>query len=239
MSTRHTRPSPFASSTARASASRERGPLRVAFLGRTSTEDQQDPTISIPRQLRACQAALPEDAVIVAQFYDVESGRKDLRSRGSGRAHEALKIPVRRDGGISDLLERAGQVDRGFDAGICESVDRIARRTYYGVLVEHTLSANLSANTSSNVFLTDTSAVTLAPSSGNAFSLTDTANLGNITIAGALDATGPVNLLSGTNGNISLNANLTGSTVTLSANGSGSISQDPAAATISDVTFHQ
>ncbi len=31
----------------------------VAWLGRTSTEDSQDPTLSLPRQLRNARAALP------------------------------------------------------------------------------------------------------------------------------------------------------------------------------------
>ena len=50
----------------------------VAWLGRTSTEDAQDPTISLPRQLRNSRDALPAGLVIVAHFYDVESGCKDL-----------------------------------------------------------------------------------------------------------------------------------------------------------------
>jgi site-specific DNA recombinase len=51
------------------------GVIRAAFAGRTSTYDQQDPTLSLPRQLRASQDVLPADAVIVAHFYDIESGR--------------------------------------------------------------------------------------------------------------------------------------------------------------------
>jgi hypothetical protein len=47
--------------------------IRAAFAGRTSTYDQQHPTLSLPRQLRASQAVLPDDAVIVAHFYDVET----------------------------------------------------------------------------------------------------------------------------------------------------------------------
>ena len=39
--------------------------IRVAFAGRTSTDDQQDPTLSLPRQLRNSQKALPDHAVIV------------------------------------------------------------------------------------------------------------------------------------------------------------------------------
>jgi site-specific DNA recombinase len=59
-----------------------------AWLGRTSTEDSQDPTISLPRQLRNSRDALPAGFVIVAHFYDVESGRKDLDERGHSLAHE-------------------------------------------------------------------------------------------------------------------------------------------------------
>lgn len=35
------------------------GVVRAAFAGRTSTYDMQDPTLSLPRQLRASQAVLP------------------------------------------------------------------------------------------------------------------------------------------------------------------------------------
>ncbi|MFB4302206.1 recombinase family protein [Actinomadura sp. NTSP31] len=119
------------------------GPLKVAFAGRTSTEDKQDPTLSLPRQLANSQTALhtslPGRAVIVAHFYDIESGRKDLAARGFGRGHERFNIPVPRDGGIQDLLSEAAQADRRFDAVICESVDRIARRTYVGTQIENTL----------------------------------------------------------------------------------------------------
>src|SRR5205085_245217 len=49
--------------------------IPVAWLGRTSTDDNQDPTLSLPRQLGTCRSRLPDDFVIVAHFYDVESGR--------------------------------------------------------------------------------------------------------------------------------------------------------------------
>ncbi|WUH98756.1 recombinase family protein [Spirillospora sp. NBC_00431] len=115
----------------------------MAFAGRTSTEDKQDPTLSIPRQLASSQTALhtalPGQAVIVAHFYDIESGRKDLDARGFGRGHERFNIPVPRDGGIQDLLLEAAQSDRRFDVVICESVDRIARRTYVGTQIENQL----------------------------------------------------------------------------------------------------
>jgi site-specific DNA recombinase len=126
-------PGPNAGSGARA------GVLRAAFVGRTSNEDLQDPTLSLPRQLRRCADALPDGAVIACHFYDVESGRKDLAARGHGRAHEAFDIPIPRDGGIADLLAEAERAERRFDVVICESVDRIARRTHYATLVEHKL----------------------------------------------------------------------------------------------------
>jgi site-specific DNA recombinase len=77
--------------------------------------------------------------VIVAHFYDVESGRKDLAERGRGHAHERFAIPVPRDGGIADLLEEAARPDRRFVAVVCESIERVARRTYFGTKVEYEL----------------------------------------------------------------------------------------------------
>ncbi len=57
-------------------------------MGRTSTDDQQDPTLSLPRQLENTCRAPPAPFVIVAKFYDIESGRNDLEFRGQGDAHE-------------------------------------------------------------------------------------------------------------------------------------------------------
>lgn len=111
----------------------------VAWVGRTSTCDQQDPTLSLPRQLRVCQRVLPEGAVITAHFYDVESGRMALGDRGGGSAHERMVIPVPRDGGLGALLWEANRPDRRFDVVICESIDRIARRTYLATEFEHRL----------------------------------------------------------------------------------------------------
>ncbi|MBA2272784.1 MAG: hypothetical protein H0W21_02610 [Actinobacteria bacterium] len=86
--------------------------LRFAWWGRVSTEDQQDPTLSLPRQLRNSRAALPPGAVIVAHFYDVESGRRELELRGRSNAHERFDIPIPRDGGIQELLQEAQRADR-------------------------------------------------------------------------------------------------------------------------------
>ncbi|MBB2506449.1 recombinase family protein [Amycolatopsis echigonensis] len=113
--------------------------VRVAFIGRTSTQDQQDPTLSIPRQFRNCTQALPSNAVIVLCFYDVESGRKKLSARGDGNAHELFEIPVPRDGSIQDLLEEAERPDRRFDVVICEEIGRIGRRTHISTNIENRL----------------------------------------------------------------------------------------------------
>jgi hypothetical protein len=91
------------------------------------------------RQLRSSKTAIPESWVIVAHFYDVESGRLDLAERGKGHAHEAFDIRIARDGGIQDLLAEAQRPDRRFVAVVCESVERVARRTYFGTKVEHEL----------------------------------------------------------------------------------------------------
>ena len=101
--------------------------VRVAFLGRTSTEDQQDPRQSLMRQLSSCKAAIPESWVIVVHFYDVESGRMELEARGQKSGYERFDIPIARDGGIADLLAEAPHKNRRFDVVICESISRVAR----------------------------------------------------------------------------------------------------------------
>src|SRR5690606_41539094 len=113
--------------------------IRVAALLRTSTDDQQDPTLSLPRQLTNCERALLPGMQIVAVFFDVESSRKDLALRGSGTAWQQFQIPISRDGGIADLLAEAISPQRRFDVVICESIDRIARFTYQGTKIEHDL----------------------------------------------------------------------------------------------------
>jgi DNA invertase Pin-like site-specific DNA recombinase len=115
------------------------GEVRVAFVGRTSTEDQQDPRNSLMRQLDRSRHALPAAWVIVAHFYDVESGRLELDERGQKAGYERFDIPIARDGGIGDLLEEATGPDRRFDVVICENVGRLARRMYEGLTVERAL----------------------------------------------------------------------------------------------------
>src|SRR4029453_12703387 len=113
--------------------------IPVAWMGRTSTDDQQDPTLSLPRQLENTRRALPAPFVIVAKFYDIESGRNDLEFRGQGDAHERFEIPIARDGGIADMLEEAKRPDRRFVAVACESIERVARVSYFSTKIEYEL----------------------------------------------------------------------------------------------------
>jgi site-specific DNA recombinase len=113
--------------------------MRLAFLGRTSDEDAQDPSLSIPRQLRKCEdETAPLGYQVVAHYWEVESGRKHLDSRGiRGEDWSALKVPVPRNGGIQELI-RDATTDR-FDAVIVESIDRVSRMTADSTRIEQEL----------------------------------------------------------------------------------------------------
>ena len=89
---------------------------------------------------------------------------------------------------------------------------------------------SVTANTTGNVYLTDSSAVAIGgASTGAIFSLTDTAGTtGNITVSNGITASGALTLQGGTNGGIAVNANLSGSSVTLNAAGTGAITQTAA-----------
>src|SRR4051812_2168574 len=78
--------------------------IRVAMLARTSTDDQQDLTLSIPRQYGNCARTLLPNMRITLVFYDAETSRKELGQRGSSTSWRKFDIPIRRDGGIDDLL---------------------------------------------------------------------------------------------------------------------------------------
>jgi site-specific DNA recombinase len=112
--------------------------MRFAYLGRTSDEDAQDPSLSIPRQLVSCEAVVkPLGDTIVAHYWDIESGRKHLDMRGNGADGSRFNVSVPRDGGITDMIRDAATGQ--FDAVIVESIDRVSRMTADSTRVEQEL----------------------------------------------------------------------------------------------------
>jgi site-specific DNA recombinase len=112
--------------------------MRVAFYGRVSTDDAQDPSLSIPRQLGKCDEALaPIGEKVSLTFWDVESGRKALDERGNGKRDWTAEVDVPRLGGLPEMLAsaKAGEID----AVIVESIDRLSRMTADGTRIEREL----------------------------------------------------------------------------------------------------
>jgi DNA invertase Pin-like site-specific DNA recombinase len=104
-----------------------------------STDDVQDPSLSIPRQLAACESAIrPTGGEMTFYCWDIESGRKDLAHRGHGADPTSFQVSVPRDGGLADLLAAAAN-GRPFDAVIVESIDRVSRMTVDGTRIERDL----------------------------------------------------------------------------------------------------
>ncbi len=113
--------------------------MRFVFYGRVSTEDAQDPSLSLPRQLAACeQSARGSGGEIVACYWDIESGRKHLSERGKGADGDRFGVSLPRDGGLPELLHAAANT-RAFDAVIVESIDRLSRMTADATRIEREL----------------------------------------------------------------------------------------------------
>ena len=130
---------------ASANAARDPGPaavIPVAFLGRTSTLELQDPRASLHRQARSVQAWLPPGFRIVAWYWDIESGGIDLEDRSqtdSWRKVDGISIP--RDGGMADLLTEAAGDRPRFAAVACEDINRSARDSFNALKLEKDLAA--------------------------------------------------------------------------------------------------
>ena len=81
---------------------------RYAWYGRVSTEDEQDPTLSFPRQLQNAERQVAEaGGRIVAHYYDIESGTGSYAARGSGGL-AGFDIAIPRDGGPQGAARRRG-----------------------------------------------------------------------------------------------------------------------------------
>jgi site-specific DNA recombinase len=113
----------------------------VAFLGRTSTTEMQDPRASLRRQVRAAQEALPAGFRIVAWYWDIESGAMDLKDRSQGQAwRQFTDIGIPRDGGVAELMARACGPAPEFAVVVCEDIERAARDTLASLTLEKELS---------------------------------------------------------------------------------------------------
>ena len=113
---------------------------RYAFYGRCSTEDEQDPTLSFPRQLGNARRRIGTDGVIVAHYYDIESGKLRYDARGGGHL-DGFEIDIPRDGGLQDLLAAVTVQPRAFDRVIIESMSRLSRNSAVAFRIEEELSA--------------------------------------------------------------------------------------------------
>src|SRR5579875_3109293 len=128
--------------SALAAAAAGTGPaLPVAFSGRTSTEELQDPVASLRRQARLCKEKLPPGMFIAAYYWDIESGGLDIDDRGHGTSYEKYmqRIGIPRDGGLADLLTEAASPHPRFAAVICEDIERSGRDTFYALKLEKEL----------------------------------------------------------------------------------------------------
>jgi len=98
--------------------------LRFAAYLRVSTTDKQDPALSFPSQLKACDRKAAElGGEITASFDDQESGAKQDRPGWSALTHEARDRDTRR-----------------FDAVVIYSTSRLARDRLVAALYERELS---------------------------------------------------------------------------------------------------
>ena len=117
-------------------------PVGVAFLGWTSTSTMQDPVVSLARQHRGASERLPEGFVIVASYWDVESGGIELDARsqdGLWRKFAGAGIP--RDGGMAELRAAVASGHCPFAAAICEDINRAGRDMLASLRLEKELRA--------------------------------------------------------------------------------------------------
>jgi DNA invertase Pin-like site-specific DNA recombinase len=113
--------------------------LRYAWYGRVSTEDEQDPTLSFPRQLSNAERSVADSGGrIAAHYYDIESGTRSYDDRGSGGL-SGFDIPIMRDGGLQELLADAKHRPPRFDRVIVESISRLSRNSSVAFRVDDEL----------------------------------------------------------------------------------------------------
>jgi site-specific DNA recombinase len=96
---------------------------RFAWYGRVSNADIQNPSLSFPSQLKACERRVRElGGEIVAEFQDAESGARSDRPGWSALLHEAKDAATRR-----------------FDTVIAYSTSRVSRKQLDALFFEREL----------------------------------------------------------------------------------------------------
>ena len=100
--------------------------MKFAFYGRVSTEDAQDPSLSLPRQLAACEHSVRQaSGEITACYWDIESGRKKLSDRGQGADGGRFGVDLLRAGGLPELLDaKRLQAELGVTRAVAEKLMR-------------------------------------------------------------------------------------------------------------------
>jgi len=117
------------------------GIVPMAFIGRTSTVQMQDPVESLAKQLRLSRERLPEGFVITRYFWDVESGGTDLDARSQTGTWRKFAAGIPRDGGMADLRAEIKSGGAAFAGVICENIERAGRDTYDALKLEKELHA--------------------------------------------------------------------------------------------------
>jgi site-specific DNA recombinase len=112
----------------------------VAFVGRTSTLQLQDPVASLRRQVRECSGKLPAGMYIAAYYWDKSPAAWTWKTGGHSSSWEQVDAGIPRDGGLTDLLKEAHAPVPGFAAVICENIERSGRDTYNALKLERELS---------------------------------------------------------------------------------------------------
>jgi site-specific DNA recombinase len=114
--------------------------VAMAFVGRTSTANMQDPVQSLHKQMRRAEERLPDGFYIARWYWDVESGGTDLDERSRTDVWQkfaAAGIP--RDGGMAQLRQAITSDRPPFAAVICENIERSGRDMYDALRLEREL----------------------------------------------------------------------------------------------------
>ena len=114
--------------------------VAMAFVGRTSTANMQDPVQSLHKQMRRAEERLPQGFYIARWYWDIESGGTDLDERSrTGVWEQFAAAGIPRDGGMAQLRAAITSDRPPFAAVICENIERSGRDMYDALRLEREL----------------------------------------------------------------------------------------------------